>query len=65
MSINELQMLDINEPDLGVEVVVSSNGTRLWINIDGICRLRVCGMKPDSLVIENYHEAATQKETAK
>lgn len=44
-------MLDITAPDRGVEVVISS--TVLWINVDGICRLRICRIKPDTLTVED------------
>jgi hypothetical protein len=34
--------LDITAPDHGVEV--KYDGRVLWVNVDGVCRLRVCRM---------------------
>lgn len=45
------QMLDITAPKL-VQVQVSNNG-RLWVNVDGVCRLRVC-KAGDIEVADNY-----------
>jgi len=39
------QMVDVNAP-IEVEVAISVNGKTLWVNVDGICRLRCCQMKP-------------------
>lgn len=41
------QMIDITAPELEVEIMYR-NGV-LWINVDGICRLRVCQIKPTTL----------------
>lgn len=38
-----LQMIDIYNPEVGVEVLISETGTKLWVNVDGICRLRIYG----------------------
>jgi hypothetical protein len=35
------QMLDITAPEI-VEVQIRSDGTVLWVNVDGVCRLRIC-----------------------
>lgn len=35
-------MLDITRPDTVVEVMVNNDGTVMWVNVDGVCRLRVC-----------------------
>jgi hypothetical protein len=35
------QMIDITAPDV-VEVSIREDGTVIWINVDGICKLRVC-----------------------
>ena len=35
-----LQMIDIAEPEI-VEICISEDGTAIWVNVDGICRLRV------------------------
>lgn len=36
--------LDITAPKM-VEVVIRDDGKVLWVNIDGICRLRACRIK--------------------
>lgn len=46
-------MIDVRAPVLKVEVQVSEDGKRLWVNIDGACVLRVQEMKPDTLVIHD------------
>ncbi len=38
------EMLDITAPE-DVEVLISRNGYRVWVNVDGICRLRCCRVK--------------------
>jgi len=42
------QMLDITGPEAGVEVEYL-NGV-LWVNVDGVCRLRVCQITPSTEV---------------
>jgi len=39
------QMIDAVEPEQEVEVMYSFGN--LWVNIDGICRLRVTRIKPE------------------
>jgi hypothetical protein len=39
------EMIDITEPVNEVEVMYSSGN--LWINIDGICRLRCTRIRPE------------------
>jgi len=39
------QMIDAIEPEHEVEVMYSAGN--LWVNIDGICRLRVTRIKPE------------------
>ena len=34
-------MIDLTAPEI-VEVLVRSDGKVIWINIDGVCRLRAC-----------------------
>lgn len=36
------EALDLTAPDHGVEVLVRNDGKVLWVNVDGICRLRIC-----------------------
>jgi hypothetical protein len=43
---------DITAPKIGVEVSVNHDQTILWVNVDGICVLRICQISelalPDS-----------------
>lgn len=46
--------LDITQPEHGVEVRIRSDGKVLWVNVDGVCRLRVCMI--DRLDIEDERD---------
>jgi len=35
-------MMDITNPQANIEVQLSDNRQVLWVNIGGICRLRIC-----------------------
>ena len=41
VSVKNLTSLDVTAP-IHVEIVIRSDGTVIWVNIDGICRLRAC-----------------------
>jgi hypothetical protein len=34
-------MLDITSPVHGVEVDMKQDGNTIWVNVDGVCRLRI------------------------
>jgi hypothetical protein len=38
----EMRMLDLENPQVGVEVLVRYDGKVLWVNVDGRCVLRIC-----------------------
>ena len=38
------EMQDVAGPDY-VEILIDSNGRRVWINVDGVCRFRACRVK--------------------
>jgi hypothetical protein len=38
----KLAMLDIKAPNHGVQINVSHDGDTIWVNVDGICMLRIC-----------------------
>ena len=44
-------MLDISKPAVGVQIQIRSDGKVIWLNVDGQCRVRVCGIP--SLEIED------------
>ena len=44
MHVEHHTMQDITKPDMGVHVQVRDDGRVLWVNVDGICVLRVCQM---------------------
>lgn len=35
-----LQMIDVCDPEVGIEILVSSDMKKCWVNVDGICRFR-------------------------
>lgn len=39
MDLTETTMVDVVKPQL-VEIMISQTGEEVWVNIDGICRLR-------------------------
>lgn len=39
------EMIEISEVDHGVDVQVSADRDKLWLNVDGVCRVRIQGMK--------------------
>lgn len=42
MTEDHLTMIDINAPVHGVDISVSNDGRTVWVNVDGLCRLRIC-----------------------
>ena len=62
--VQDIECLDITSPEI-VEVEINHNGKVVWINVDGVCRLRACRIKnvkiidnrctcgPDSDALEN------------
>jgi hypothetical protein len=51
MSQTQQEMIDIMHPSV-VEVEFSDDAKRLWINVDGVCRLRACAI--DTLAITRW-----------
>lgn len=52
----ESRMVDVANPERGVEVRVRADGSVLWVNVDGVCVCRVCGMVPGILSVVNEAE---------
>lgn len=48
-------MMDITKPDTVVEIMVSNDGSVIWVNVDGVCRLRVCRI-PHLVVLDMREE---------
>jgi hypothetical protein len=48
-------MMDITKPNTVVEVMVSNDGSVIWVNVDGVCRLRVSRI-PHLLVLDMREE---------
>lgn len=44
------EAIDITAPENEVEVLIKDDG-RLWVNVDGICRLRICQIKEGILSV--------------
>ena len=36
------KMLDLSNPSEQVEIRIRADGQVIWVNVDGICRLRIC-----------------------
>jgi hypothetical protein len=53
MEIKVTEMLDINGPEQ-VEVLLRADHKVLWVNIEGICRLRVCNIQNFEFRDEKY-----------
>lgn len=47
ISVSE-QMIDIIGPEQEVEIMFS--GRVLWVNVDGVCRLRCTRIKPEQMI---------------
>ena len=43
-------MIDISDPEIEVEVILLDG--RLWVNVDGVCRLRVSNIEPEKLSVD-------------
>lgn len=41
MTEKEIRMIDIADPTHGVEIQIRPDKKCLWVNVDGICKLRV------------------------
>ena len=52
------QMIDVASPDHECEVTIEAGagGISVWVNVDGVCRLRVCHLDPRKLTV-NYRLA--------
>ncbi len=50
------QMLDISDPNHGVQVEIRADKYVLWVSVDGVTVLRVCGIKPGMLSVDRRVE---------
>lgn len=46
-------MIDSRSPKLEVEIHIDPEGKRVWVNIDGVCALRIQDIPPDILKIDD------------
>ena len=53
--LDDLVLLDLSKPR-AVEVIVRNDGKVLWVNVDGLCRLRICGVKKLTVEDGRRHE---------
>jgi hypothetical protein len=58
VSVHNLTVLDITAPT-HVEISIRSDGTVIWVNIDGLCRFRVCRIK--NLVLDDNRTVKESK----
>jgi hypothetical protein len=42
--IDGIPQVDITGPEYGVQVSIRGDGDVLWVNVDGICALRICNI---------------------
>lgn len=49
------QMIDITAPKYEVEIAISKDydGNVIWVNVDGICRLRICRVSSEIIKIDD------------
>jgi hypothetical protein len=40
--VDEYHQMDISAPKRGVDITVREDGKVVWVNVDGICVLRIC-----------------------
>jgi hypothetical protein len=55
---SRLDTIDLTQPDV-VQILISRDGKTVWVNIDGVCRLRVCKIKK-LLMEDNYGRTSYQ-----
>jgi len=60
MKVENLTMLDITSPKI-VEIQISHDSKTVWINVDGICRLRACRIQNLKLNDERKQSDGPQK----
>jgi hypothetical protein len=72
MKVAKIQVTDIENPigaqiDITVpkvvQIVIKQDGTVVWVNIDGICRLRACRI--EKLEIEDQRKSRTTRKSRK
>jgi len=51
--ITSLELTDITAPELGVQVSISADGKKVWVNVDGVCVLRITEIP--ELEVDNLH----------
>ena len=61
MNTQIIEMIDITKPKF-VEIEIRKDGQVVWINIDGICQLRVCRIGKDRLVIKDNRKENTNEQ---
>ena len=52
IQLSELRLIDIRSPEKQVEVQISDDGKRLWVNVDGICLLRIQDMPEPPAIVQ-------------
>lgn len=57
MDLKQLQMIDVRDPK-EVEITFSADRTKLWINVEGVCFLRVqsSSAKPLKVALDGFEE---------
>lgn len=60
----EQTFTDITAPEI-VEIQIRSDGKVVWVNVDGICRLRACQVKHVVFNDERVHSEEVDSQLAK
>ncbi len=56
------KVLELEAPEVGVEVAIRGDGGVLWVNVDGVCVLRICRIKT-SIDVCDARESKTSTTT--
>lgn len=47
-------MIDITSPEYPIEIAIRNDGDVIWVNVDGKCVLRVCGIQ--AIMLNDYRK---------
>lgn len=56
------EMLDLAAPAHGVEIEIGRGGDIVWVNIDGVCALRISSVNPVKITINDARSSSVAVE---
>ena len=62
MKETEIRLLDITAPE-GVQIQIRADGEVVWVNVDGICRLRICQIPHKGLTLDDERPSFPKEAT--